>query len=78
MINLPSRTDHRDAMLLAAAVSNIDLTWIDGVKGETVLSKVLPAPGRERIRNEGNIGSWRAHPNVLATSVISPAMWGIE
>ena len=41
IINLPSRTDHRDAMSLSAAVSNLQLDWIDDVSGDDVLEKAL-------------------------------------
>ena len=68
VVNLPSRTDHRDAMLLSAALSNISLSWINGVKGEDVLAKVLPPPGAGQLR-PGEIGSWRAHLDAIATLV---------
>lgn len=53
-------------MTLAAAVSDLDFTWIDGVDGKDVLSKVLPAGDRDNsTKFLGNIGSWRAHMNAL-------------
>ena len=57
-------------MLLSAALSNISLSWIDGVKGEGVLAKVLPPPGVQHL-SPGEIGSWRAHLNAIATLVLS-------
>jgi hypothetical protein len=51
-------------MLLAAAAGNIDLDWVDGVKGEDVLKKVLPPPSAPNM-GAGNIGSWRAHMNAM-------------
>jgi len=65
ILNLPERTDRRDAMTLSAAVSNIDLTWIDGVLGTHVPDKVLPQNSKGKALPKGNIGSWRAHMNAL-------------
>lgn len=59
MINLPSRTDHRDAMSLSAAVSNLQLGWVDGVSGDDVLEKAL-SPRDHKFISLGNKGSWRA------------------
>jgi len=64
VINMPSRTDHRDAMALAAAVSDLRLDWIDGVKGADVLDKTLPL-GKSKQPSEGSKGSWRAHMNAV-------------
>ncbi|KXX80346.1 Procollagen galactosyltransferase 1-B [Madurella mycetomatis] len=62
-INLPSRTDRRDAVTLAAALSGLDITWIDGVASADVPDKVLP--GGSTTMKGGNRGSWRAHMNAL-------------
>ena len=62
-INLPARTDHRDALLLTSAVSGIEISWVDGVEGKDVSEKALPHTGKDI--NAGNIGSWRAHMNAL-------------
>ncbi|KAK4140582.1 uncharacterized protein C8A04DRAFT_39802 [Dichotomopilus funicola] len=66
-INLPERTDRRDAMVLAAALSELDVTLMDGVMGRDVPDKVLPGDpeSREGRFNKGNKGSWRAHMDVL-------------
>ncbi|KAL2255592.1 hypothetical protein VTK26DRAFT_3058 [Humicola hyalothermophila] len=64
-INLPSRTDRRDAMTLAAALSGLSITWIDGVAGKDVSAKVLPGGGLAADLPTGNKGSWRAHMNAL-------------
>jgi hypothetical protein len=62
---LPARTDRRDAFVLAAALSNFEAEIVDGVQGDTVPDKVIP-PGLGRGHfNEGEIGCWRAHANVL-------------
>ena len=67
--NLPSRTDKHDAMLLTATLSGLDLNWIDGLVGKTILEKVLPPPAAQKHFKPGNIGSWRAHLNAIATFV---------
>ncbi|KAK4152176.1 hypothetical protein C8A00DRAFT_44724 [Chaetomidium leptoderma] len=66
-INLPSRTDRRDAMTLAAALTELGITWVDGVAGKDVLDKVLPGGSSSRHGGftAGNKGSWRAHMDVL-------------
>ncbi|KAK4043896.1 hypothetical protein C8A01DRAFT_31994 [Parachaetomium inaequale] len=66
-INLPWRTDRRDALALAAALSELDITWVDGVAGIDVLEKVLPGDPSSRKGGftSGNKGSWRAHMDVL-------------
>jgi hypothetical protein len=67
-INLPERTDHRDGLILAAAVSNLHIDFIDGVHGNNVLSKVLP-PHRPDSIDAARIGSWRAHINAISRYV---------
>jgi len=65
-VNLPERTDRRDAMTLMATVTGIKLTFVDGVRGADVLEKALPPGQRNKnIQSMGAIGSWRAHMNVL-------------
>jgi hypothetical protein len=64
-INLPERTDHRDGLILASAVSGISVEFIDGVHGETIATKALPAGYDERLNIKG-IGSWRAHINAIS------------
>ncbi|MCJ1248345.1 hypothetical protein MMC30_005562 [Trapelia coarctata] len=67
-VNLPERTDHRDGLILASAVSNIDIAFIDGVHGDKVLEKTLP-PERNKGLKASSIGSWRAHLNAIADVV---------
>lgn len=66
-MSLPERTDHRDALILATAVSNIEVEFVDGVQGNTVPEKALP-PGEHEGLNLNTIGSWRAHLNAIARS----------
>lgn len=69
VLNLPERTDRRDAMTLIAAVSGVQLTFVSGIRGGDVLEKTIPRGGRDRKPlSLGRIGSWRAHMNVLQRS----------
>jgi hypothetical protein len=53
-------------MTLAAALTELKITWVDGVAGKNVLDKVLPGdPDSREGFTVGNKGSWRAHLNVL-------------
>jgi hypothetical protein len=66
-------------MTLAAALTELDITWVDGVAGKNVLDKVLPGKPESREGfTVGNKGSWRAHMNVLQrwVSTISHGMTG--
>ncbi|KAK9426084.1 hypothetical protein SUNI508_12628 [Seiridium unicorne] len=52
-------------MVLAAALSNIEIEFIDGLLGETVPDKAIPAgPDYTRLP-EPVIGSWRGHLNAI-------------
>ncbi|RMD43801.1 hypothetical protein DV735_g1363, partial [Chaetothyriales sp. CBS 134920] len=67
-INMPERTDHRDMLVLSAAVSDIHIDFVDGVKGDTVLKDVLP-PLLNQEFGAKTIGSWRAHINAISAIV---------
>ncbi|OTA62748.1 glycosyltransferase family 25 protein [Hypoxylon sp. EC38] len=67
VINLPYRTDRRDAMALAGAVSNLTFTWIDGVSGDQVPDSVVSLG--QGGRSAGAKGSWRSHMNALQAVV---------
>lgn len=64
-MGLPSRTDRRDSMALAAALSNIEIEFIDGLLGETVPDKAIPAGPEYNRLPEPVIGSWRGHMNAM-------------
>ena len=64
MLNLPTRTDRRDALTLAAAFSQMKLNWIDGVHSTTVPERSLP-PGERLGLSSGGRGSWRGHMNAI-------------
>ena len=62
VINLPSRTDHRDAVSLAAALTDLQIDYVDGVF--EVDEKSLPPGGKETKLDPGALGNWRAHMNI--------------
>ena len=63
-INLRERTDHRDAISLACAVSNISVEFVDGVHGDTIPEKAIPE-GKPESMKLTTVGSWRAHMNAI-------------
>lgn len=65
VLNLPFRTDRRDAMSLSAAVSNIKLEFVDGVTGESIKPSAYPPPEENIKLLSGIRGSWRTHMNAL-------------
>ncbi|MCJ1292122.1 hypothetical protein MMC34_003672 [Xylographa carneopallida] len=67
-VSLPERTDRRDGLILATAVSDIEFDFVDGVHGDTVMDKTLP-PGNHGHLPNSSIGSWRAHLNAVAEVV---------
>jgi GR25 family glycosyltransferase involved in LPS biosynthesis len=52
-------------MALAAALSNIEIEFIDGLLGETVPDKAIPAGPEYTRLPEPVIGSWRGHMNAI-------------
>ncbi|ORY15689.1 hypothetical protein BCR34DRAFT_671977 [Clohesyomyces aquaticus] len=67
VINLPTRTDHRDSMSLAAHFSDLQIEYVNGVT--EVIQKALPPGGVEAKLDEGQLGNWRSHMNILRTIV---------
>ncbi|RAK95643.1 uncharacterized protein BO80DRAFT_506031 [Aspergillus ibericus CBS 121593] len=67
-INLPSRTDKRDAIVLGSSITQFHVDWIDGVSSEDMSPKAYPPHLDDADRPRmlpGEIGSWRAHVNAL-------------
>lgn len=64
MINLPSRTDHRDAAVLAASLTGLHLTFVDA---ETDVSPKAMPPGDmyDKLRAPER-GNWRSHMKVAS------------
>ncbi|RDL42344.1 Uncharacterized protein BP5553_02323 [Venustampulla echinocandica] len=68
---MPSRTDRRDATILAAAASNMKIDFIEGITGDQIPEVALP-PGNkaESLKLfKGIRGSWRSHMNALQAIV---------
>ncbi|KAK0654008.1 family 25 putative glycosyltransferase [Cercophora samala] len=65
VLNLPERSDRRDAMTLSAALTKLDVKWIDGIDGKDVPDRVLPGDSWDKKISKGNKGSWRAHMDAL-------------
>lgn len=52
-------------MVLQAAVSNVEIEFVDGVKGDTIPDSAIPlARGSGRLP-PATLGSWRAHLNAI-------------
>lgn len=67
VINLPERTDKRDALSLVSALTNIKLTWTSAIRGSNVPDKALPLGVDRKGWRDGGIGSWRSQMNVIRT-----------
>lgn len=52
-------------MSLAAAASGLRVEYVDGVKGDEMSDKAIPAGQSEVNLNSGALGSWRAHLNAI-------------
>lgn len=63
MINLPYRTDHRDAVSLSAMLTGLDVEYVSGVS--EVDEKTLPPLEGEKHYGQGQLGNWRAHMNAV-------------
>jgi hypothetical protein len=71
VLNLPFRTDRRDAMSLSAAISNIKLEFVDGVTADSIKQSAYPPPDENLKLLPGIRGSWRTHMNALQRRVCS-------
>jgi len=67
-ISLSERTDNRDSLVLATALSGFGVGFIDGVRKDNILPKVLPADFKHPTI-DNSIAAWRAHMNTLQTIV---------
>ncbi|ORY11687.1 hypothetical protein BCR34DRAFT_483732 [Clohesyomyces aquaticus] len=65
VINMPHRTDRRDAMTLAGGVTNLTFTFRDGVKGVDISDNAWPKYGGDHLNNTGEKGCWRSHMNLM-------------
>lgn len=67
VINLPERTDKRDALSLVSVLTGIKLTWTSAIRGSNVPDKALPLGVDRKGWRDGGIGSWRSQMNVIRT-----------
>lgn len=65
VVGLPSRTDRRDGMVLQAGISDVEIEFIDGVKGDTIPDNAIPSSPDHGRPPAGSLGSWRAHMNAI-------------
>ncbi|KAI1747979.1 hypothetical protein F4782DRAFT_519146 [Xylaria castorea] len=65
VVSLPSRTDRRDGISLAAALSNIEFEFIDGVDGSTIPDNALPQTPAHGRPSDPTVGAWRGHLNAI-------------
>lgn len=52
-------------MTLAAALSELSITFVDGVKGDEVNEKAVPMPKDRKHLQGASLGSWRGHMNAI-------------
>lgn len=52
-------------MVLQAGLSNIRIEFIDGVRGEDINPKAVPANEAGETLRPGALGCWRGHMNAL-------------
>jgi len=73
VLGLPDRSDKRDSLELAAALTGLQITWVDGVPGDKMHPKATPPkhfdpdfqdPNGKGVPNDGQIGCWRGHMNI--------------
>lgn len=67
VVNLPERTDKRDALSLVSALTDIKLTWTSALRGTSVPDKALPLGVDRKGWRDGGIGSWRSQMNAIRT-----------
>ncbi|MCJ1394597.1 hypothetical protein MMC18_007477 [Xylographa bjoerkii] len=65
VLNMPERSDKRDALSLAASLTNLKFDYVDGVLGKNIPSKALPVGQEQRTMPNSTLGSWRAHMNAI-------------
>lgn len=63
-MNLPERSDHRDALTLTGSLTGLHFDFVNGVLGDSIPEKAYP-PGSGPTFSAANRGSWRAHMNAI-------------
>lgn len=65
VVGMPTRTDRRDGISLQAALSNIDVEFIDSSDGTGIPDKALPKTSNHERPGNPVVGSWRGHVDAL-------------
>ncbi|KAK9774089.1 putative Glycosyltransferase family 25 protein [Seiridium cardinale] len=66
VIGFPERTDKRDAIALMSGLTDFDVQWLDGVRGQNIPDQALPFGwDRQGQSLESHLGSWRGHVNAI-------------
>ncbi|EGP85718.1 uncharacterized protein MYCGRDRAFT_74118 [Zymoseptoria tritici IPO323] len=65
-MGMPERHDKRDALTLAASLSDLEFEWEAGVDGSAIVEKAKPPiMDKELTLSNKTLGCWRAHMNAL-------------
>ena len=64
-IGLPDRTDKRDTLTLAASLTSINLSWMEGVRPNEISEKAVPPTWNFENQKPSVLACWRAHMNVI-------------
>ncbi|KAL2189941.1 glycosyltransferase family 25 protein [Thermothelomyces heterothallicus CBS 203.75] len=65
VVGLPSRSDRRDNIVLQAALSDIQVEFIDGVLGQDIPDKAIPTSPDHKRPADPVLGCWRGHMNAV-------------
>ncbi|KAB5566798.1 glycosyltransferase family 25 protein [Coniochaeta sp. 2T2.1] len=66
VVGMPARSDRRDGMFLGAALSEMEIEFVDSSDGTSVPDKALPMMDEARERPPNPVvGSWRGHVNAI-------------
>ena len=63
---MPGRTDRRDAIVLSAALSGLEVEFIDGPRGSEVEDNAITMNEGSGRQDEGQTGAWRGHMNAVS------------
>ncbi|KYK60566.1 hypothetical protein DCS_01703 [Drechmeria coniospora] len=65
VVGLPSRTDRRDGITLAAALGNLQIEFKEGVVASEVAGRAIPKNKEMKYLQGAVLGSWRGHMNAM-------------
>ncbi|KAJ4163380.1 hypothetical protein LMH87_005114 [Akanthomyces muscarius] len=69
VVGLPERTDRRDGLTFQADLSNLQIEFIDGVKGDQIAKKAVPVDEGGLKIKPAEIGCWRGHMNAIVEMI---------